>query len=105
MQSKGGVQFMFRIALIGTISVVLLLAAGSIASARGIGPTNGGYGHALNVTSHVERTSTGDTTTPGGTSTMPGSSETMASNFAHAADQMRSRAAQMEAATHMQPAT
>lgn len=96
---------MFRIALIGTISVVLLLAAGSIAFARGVGPTNGGYGHTLNMTSQVGRMYTGDITTPGGTITMPGSSETMANNFAHAVDQMRARAAQMEAATHMQPAT
>lgn len=97
---------MFRIALIGTTSVILLLAAGSIASARGIGPTNSVYGHALNLTSHVGQMSTGDVANTHGTTTsMPGSSETMAGNFAHAADQMRVRAAQMEAATHMQPAT
>lgn len=96
---------MFRIALIGMISVVLLLAAGSMALARGVNPTNGIYDHALNVTSQVGSMHTGDTTTPGVTTTMPGSGATMASHFAQAVDQMRTRASQMEAATHMQPAT
>ncbi|MHB9111752.1 MAG: hypothetical protein ACYC4D_03870 [Thermoleophilia bacterium] len=103
---------MFRIALIGTISVVLLLAAVSIASARGVGPANGGgYGHTLNTTSQMGRMFTGDTTTTGGTTTpgsfttMPGSSETMANHIARAADQMRIHTAQVEAATRMQPAT
>lgn len=96
---------MIRIALIGTISVVLLLAAGTIASAKGIGPVNRGYGHTFNVTGHVGRMFTGDTTTTGGTTTMPGSSQTMAGYIAYAAEQMRARAAQMAAVTDMQPAT
>src|SRR5665811_2256947 len=94
---------MYRIALTGTISVVLLLVAAAIASASGVSYTNGGtngeYGHALNATSHVGSMYTGDTTTTDGTTTMPGSygetgyNETMASHIGHAADQMREHAA------------
>lgn len=104
---------MYRIALTGTISVVLLLVAAAIASASGvsytIGGTNGEYGHALNATGHVGSMYTGDTTTTDDTTTMPGYSETgynetMASHIGNAADQMREHAEQMEATTSMQTA-
>lgn len=95
---------MFRIALIGTISVVILLAVGSVAYARGVGRTPGD-GYTLNVTSHAGRMITSDTITSDGAMTMPGSSETMASHISQATTQMRARYAQVHAATNMQPAT
>jgi hypothetical protein len=89
MQTKGDVQFMFRIALIGTVSVVLLLVAASIASASGVSYTNGGFGHALDATSHMGRMYTGDTTTNGAATTMHSSSETMADHIKYASVGMR----------------
>ncbi|MHB9054018.1 MAG: hypothetical protein ACYC5F_08570 [Thermoleophilia bacterium] len=99
---------MFKIALIGTISVILLLAAGTIASAKGIGPTSSSNGRVVNDAGLVGRMTTGHTTASGGGATMPGSSGTMASHVADAANQMSSaRAAQMAATAqaHMQAAT
>ncbi|MHB8859427.1 MAG: hypothetical protein ACYC6Z_08110 [Thermoleophilia bacterium] len=97
---------MFKIALIGTVSVILLLAAGTIASAKGIGPASGGNGHAVNDAAIVGRMTTGQTAA-GGTA-MPATNGTMAGYVVAAANQMSSaRAAQMAAAaqTHMQQAT
>lgn len=95
----------FRVTSISIIAVVLLLAAGSLASARGLGYTDRGYGHGLEVATHPGSLHGGDTTTTGHAatgSTMPGSTETMANHFALAAGQMRAHAAQVEAASHMQ---
>lgn len=93
---------MFRIALIGTISAVLLLAAGTIASAEGISPFNSN-GHKFGVVSQVGRMASGQTTTTSDGTTTAGSSETMASHIAYVTEQMRAHNAQMETATHMQP--
>ncbi|MBI5869958.1 MAG: hypothetical protein HZB44_03215 [Actinobacteria bacterium] len=95
----------FRVTSIIIISAVLLLAAGSLASARESGYMDGGYGHRLDVATHPGSLQGGDTATAGRAatgSTMPGSSGTMADHFALAAGQMRAHAAQVEAASHMQ---
>lgn len=100
-----GVQMIFRVISISIIAVVLVLAAASLASARGLGYTNGGYGHGLDVATHPGSLHGGDTTTAGHTatgSTMPGSSGTIADHFTLAAGRMRAHAAQVEAASHMQ---
>ncbi|MHB8793420.1 MAG: hypothetical protein ACYC6O_08810 [Thermoleophilia bacterium] len=93
---------MFKIILIGTISLVLLLAAVSVASARGVGPTNDDYGHTFDMTSHMGRTQTSDINTIGDTTA---GTTTMANHFARAADQMRVHALQVETANHMQQTT
>lgn len=93
---------MFRITLLGTISLVLLLAAASIASANGVGYTNYDSGHAVNATAHLGWMYTGGTTTNGNAETMPSSVATMANHIENASVQMREHAAQMEAANHMQ---
>lgn len=93
---------MFKIILIGTISLVLLLAAVSVASARGVGTSNDGYGHTFDMTSHMGRTQTSDINTIGDTTA---GTITMANHFAQAADQMRVHALQVETANHMQQTT
>lgn len=96
---------MFRIALLGTISVVLILAAASIASANGVSYRNDDFGHAVNSTTHMGWMYTGETTTTGNAETMPSSVETMANHIENASVQMREHAAQLEATNHMQQST
>lgn len=96
---------MFKFALIGTVSMVMLLVAGSFAYASGVGPASGGYGNALNVASHAGTMTTGGTTTTGGAVTMPGSSETIANHVARAIEMMSARATQIQATAQMQRAT
>ena len=96
---------MFRFALLGTISVVLLLAAASFASAGGVSYMHGDSGHTLNATTHMGWNNSGDTTTTGDVASMPRSVEAMATNMENAAVQMREHAARMEATNHMQQST
>jgi hypothetical protein len=89
---------MFKIALIGTVSLVLLLAAGTIASAKGIGTTQDRYGY-MQVGSQVGRMAAANTTATHISGT------TMASHMANIVGQMRTRASQMQTANQMSPAT